>query len=545
MNSMNHKKHTGRPPGLFRLGFFILLNALLFFSAWLLHQFGGQIYPLYLALGLGAVFFINEFIFSAGVRGRYFYLAAAGIYGFLFFILWSQISDHHDAFTGKILLAAALLAWTGLLLVFYRRWPFPLFRIALVVTLLLLALDLYWLLLHSSLPVSPLIRGQGMPLQPHVISWSDDGQSLFINQKDESTVEGRLHQLNLDPISWWQIGFEGIVTQARMSPDGGALATVHEDSQRKNVLTLLSPETSVRQEVFSSTRSLYFPFRHTQNPWSADGRWLLFSDTAYGQSTLWAYDRSWNTTRKIAEGQGRVHQAFWFNNEHVALPGGQPTTASGRPLIQKVDILSASTGQVLESIPLEEDYSSLYAVTEHNLVMLKKSNDPRTYMTDLKLTDIRPLPVEDLSYLQVATSGDGRWLALPENFQEETATAGSNRKYGCRLRIYDRDSGQSQVIFNSLLGRISSAAWSPSGNWIAFSLRANGWLANGAKLVMVSPDGRRKYTPAPQSPNSVVDFYAALGRNHLLWRPGRDHLLFWTEEPEHPGQGFYRLVLCP
>ena len=101
-------------------------------------------------------------------------------------------------------------------------------------------------------------------------------------------------------------------------------------------------------------------------------------------------------------------------------------------------------------------------------------------------------------------------------------------------------------MYRSLIGSMSSVAWSPSGRWIAFSLRTDGWLSYGAAIIVVSTETGQSFKVAWQHPTRIVDHYRGQGRKHLFWRPGHDQLLYWdTFRKDGKDTAVYRLILCP
>lgn len=537
-------------PSLIRLAAFILLCLFFIACALLMKDCSGVIFPFQATLIFGLFLFLIQYRSSAGTRGSLFYLFAAVLFLYIFweFSRNLRLSGYQDRHAGWMLLAASLVAWAGFWLTLYRRWRLPLFRLIFAVAILLWGLDFYVIAVHHPIRHYPVVK---TPVyQPLVFAWSMEGRGFFINENDEINTQGILHLFDLESQLQQELKFPGIVSQVRVSPDGHTMAVVYEDKAKQHHLELMDPLGHLRQEIFTSPRGIYFPFRHTQSPWSPSGQWALFSDTAYGQSDLWLYDRGSNQTQHLASGEG-VDRAFWLDHRHIAVPRGTERSHESLPVIHHLDVISASDGEKVEERLLDRPYDSLYADADSGVLALRQ-NAGHAYLAELDFEQGTVFPAKHFSYLDLAFSPDGRRLAYAENPRWKKSWWGNaqdtdaTRRFGSRLMVYDRESGEAHILYRSLLGSIGSIAWSSSGRWIAFSLRTDSWLTNGASVVVVSTETGKSYKVASQHPQAVVDFYRNIGRKHLFWRPGREELLFWNVvEDGHDKTTTYSLVHCP
>jgi len=503
------------------------------------------------ALVYGVFLFLVQYWSSAGSRGRWFYLAASLFYAVVLAALSQKLFEYDDQYTGQLLLAASLVGWAAFWLTLYRRWAFPLFRFVLAFVVILWAVDIYVAVLRRPLPRIEIARS--MIYQPRILSWAGDGQSFFLNEDDEMAARGKLHRFNLKTAAVETLEFPGILSQARMSPDGYNLAVVYEDKDRRHHLTLMEPRGHFRHEIFSGKRGIYFPFRHTQSPWSPSGQRMLFIDIAFGKADLRLYDRRYDRIHHVANGKS-VSRAFWMDEERVAIPRGERLSPTRNPQMDRLEIRSASDASLLEIRQLDRSYDTLYAYGEPGVVLLKQG-EKNKFWADLDFAGAQPVPQAAYSYLQAAFSPDGRQLAYPGNNNHKVSwplhppsyggESGSGTS-GCRLIVYDLHSRRERVLYHSPIGSIDSIAWSPSGRWIAFSLRTRSWLSYGAVVIVVSTETGKSYKAAWQNPTRVVDHYRRQGRKHLFWRPGRDELLYW-DLPGTPGQepATYFLIACP
>jgi dipeptidyl aminopeptidase/acylaminoacyl peptidase len=488
---------------------FALLCLLFIACAWLLSRFSGVGAPLNVTLGYGAMLFLAQFIAVRGTRGGRFFLASA-----LFFLLAAWLIHRERAAGGDgrngalIFLAASLLAWAAFWLVGYRRWPFPLFRVVLAVAVLLGGLDLYWAFVHRPLP-SHLIAEDYGPL-PRVIEWHPGGDFFVINRDEEFESRGALQRYDLKTASMETLAFPGVVTQAAFSPDGHALAVIYEDGRKWHRLTLMDPEGRTRQEILALPRTIYFPFRGAQSPWSPNGLMALFTDAFQNEVTLRSYDRRTDRVQMLAEGKGS-ERAYWHGPERVAVPRGSAPEAPGPYTLDRLNILSATDGLLEATQAIEPDCNTLFAYSGSDSVLLKQGID-RVLWTNRKLRSATPITVESISYLQVDFSPDGNRMVYAEN--SESAWRGGS------LKMVDRSTGESRVLFHALLGHVSSPAWSPGGKWIAFSLMSPWeWLAKDATVLVISLESGRCYRVGVQS-RDTGEFYRVLGRRGLAWRPG-------------------------
>ena len=540
---------SGRRPSLFRIAAFALLCGLFLWSAILLHRYSGIIGPLYGAFILGVPLFFVQFQSNRGSRDAWFFLFAALYYVLLFYRLCSRQLEFDDAHTGMLLLLASAVALTAFWLTVYRRWKLPLFRTVLAVTLALWILDVHTLVLRRPLPRMERLRTE--IVRPRFASWTPEGTAFYIHQDDEINGRGRLHRVDIQKAEGSPIDLPGIVSRAAVAPDGQTLAVIHEDKSRRYHLSLMDPLGVYRQEVFSSTRGVYFPFRNTGNPWSSTGRWALFIDTALGQVDAWVYDRQKARVQNITSGEGAA-RAFWIGPDRVAIPRGSIPETVRPTRMEWLEIRSATDGALLEKRPFERPYDTLYAYPEADAVLLKEGR--RASISPLDCRSIESVPISPLAYLQVAFSQDGRTLVYAENEEKP----GSLRiPFGggwglpvnrgrCRLKVFDRETREERILFQSPIGFIQSISCSPSGQWIAFSLQCSNMLAAyGASVLIVSPETGKLYKVATQDPD-LPAFYRGMGRKFLSWQPGREHLLFWDFVRDSDRQvAAYWLVFCP
>lgn len=548
---MSSGRAPSQPPSRARVAAFGLLCVLWVGCGWLLHRYSGVIFPFHAALVYGVFLFLIQCRSSVGSRGRSFYLAAAIFYALVLGALSRKLFAYDDHHTALLMLAASLVGWAAFWLTLYRRWPFPLFRLALCFAVVLWGGDFYLAVLHPPMRQIDVTRS---PVEkPRVVAWSQDGRAFYLNEDDEMTGQGRLHRFDLESRTHEALEFPGIVSHAEMSPDGSNLAVVYEDKYRKHHLTLMEPRGYPRREIFSSTSGIYFPFRHTQSPWSPSGRQILFANLALGQGDLRLYDRRFDQLRHLGRGPS-VNRAFWIDEERIAVPGGPPLSPYRSPQMDWLEIRSASDAQVLETRSLGGSYDTLYAYRGPGVVLLKQGVQDK-FRAELDFAGAQAIPGANFSYLQADFSPDGRWLAYPENANPRAAwlslsslaSNGPNSiRTGCRLRLYDQRERKERVLYRSLIGSMDSVAWSPSGQWIAFSLRTDGWLSYGAAIILVSTETGHSYKVAWQHPTRIVDHYRGQGRKHLFWRPGHDQLLYWdTFTKNGVATAVYRLILCP
>ncbi len=524
-------------PSLFLLAGFALLCLLFIGCAWLLSRFSGICVPLYITLGYGAILLLAQFIAVRESRGGGFFLVSA-----LFFLLAAWLIHRERVAGGDgrngdlVFLAASLLAWAAFWLVVYRRWPFPLFRVVLAVAVLLWGLDLYWAFVHRPLPRHLIAEDPG-PL-PRVIEWHPGGDSFVINRDDEFESRGTLQRYDLKTASMETLAFPGVVTQAAFSPDGHVLAVIYEDGRKWHRLALMDPEGRTRQEILALPRTIYFPFRGTQSPWSPDGLMALFTDAFQNEIALRSYDRRTDRMQILAEGKG-AERAYWYGLDQVAVPRGSVETEGAPYTIDRLNILSATDGLLEATQALDPNCNTLFAYSGGDSVLLKQGVD-RILWTNRELLGAVPIAVEGISYLQVDFSPDGNQMVYAEN--SESAWRGGS------LKMVDRSTGEARVLFHAPLGHVSSPAWSPGGKWIAFSLMSPwGWLAKDATVLVISLESGRCYRAGVQN-RDTAEFYRMLGRRCLAWRPGREHLLYWTLEgpgEDGPPVCLYRMVPCP
>jgi len=540
-----------RRPSLARLGAFALLCVLWVGCAWLLHRYSGIIFPFHAALVYGVFLFLLQCRSSAGTRGRWFYLAAAVFYAVVLGALSRRLFAYDDQYTGQLMLAASLVGWAAFWFTLHRRWPFPLFRLVLGFVVVLWAVDFYVAVLRP--PMRSLEVVQSPVDQPRVLTWTPDGGAFYLNEDDEMTVRGQLHRFDLERRSHESLDFPGIVSQAELSPEGSNLAVVYEDKHRGHHLALMDPRGQLRHEIFSGPRGIYFPFRHTQSPWSPSGRHIVFAELGLGEAELRLYDRRFDELRHLGSGKS-VNRAFWIDEERVAIPRGARLSSLRNPQMDWLEIRSASDARLLEIRPLDRSYDTLYAYGAPGVILFKQGPGEK-FRSELDFQSAQAIPKADFSYLQAAFSPDGRWMAYPENadpriswpLHPPNASGGTGVGLrGCRLRLYDHLTGQERVLYRSPIGSLDSIAWSPSGRWIAFSLRTDHWLSYGAAVILVSAETGKSYKVAWQHPTRIVDHYRGQGRKHLFWRPGHDHLLYWdvfTNDGKRTA--VYRLILCP
>lgn len=528
---------TLRRFSLLRLAALALLCLLFIGCAWLLSRFSGVLIPLDITLGYGAILLLAQFFTVRGTRGGGFFLAAA------FFFVLAAALIHWDRAVGSdgrnadlAFLAASLLACAAFWLAVYRRWPFPLFRLVLAVSALLWGLDFYGAFIYRPFP-SHLIAEDSGPL-PRVIEWHPGGDFFVINRDDEFNSRGALQRYDLSTASMETLAFPGVVTQAAFSPDGHALAVIHEDSRKWHRLALMDPRGRTRQEILALPRSIYFPFRGAQSPWSPDGLMALFTDAFQSEIALRSYDRRTDRMQILAEGKG-AERAYWYGPDQVALPRGSVETEGAPYTIDRLNILSATDGLLAATRALEPDCNTLFAYSGGDSVLLKQGTG-WVLWSDRELRGAVPIEAPRLSYLQVDFSPDGGWMVYAEN--SESAWRGGS------LKMVDRSTGQSRVLFHAPLGHLNSPVWSPGGKWIAFSLMSPlEWLAKDATVLVISLESGRCYKVGVQS-RDTGRFYRMLGRRCFLWRPGRKDLLYWTQgRPGEDGQPLclYRMVPCP
>ncbi len=523
-------------PSLLLLAGFVLLCLLFIGCAWLLSRFSAVCVPLYVTLGYGAMLFLAQFIAVRGTPGGRFFLASA-----LFFVLAAWLIHRERAAGGDgrngalIFLAASMLAWAALWLVIYQRWPFPLFRVVLAVAVFRWGLDLYWAFAHRPLP-SHLIAEDSGPL-PRLLEWHPGGDFFVVNRDDEFQSRGTLQRYDLKAARMETLSFPGVVTQAAFSPDGHALAVIYEDGRKWHRLALMDPEGRTRQEILALPRTIYFPFRGAQSPWSPDGLMALFTDAFQNEIALRSYDRRTDQVRILAEGKGS-ERAYWYGPERVAVPRGPVETEGAPYTIDRLNILSATDGLLEATQALDPYCNTLFAYSGSNSVLLKQGIG-RVLWTNRELQSAVSISVEGISYLQVDFSPEGNRMVYAEN-SESIWRGGS-------LIMVDRSTGESRVLFHAPLGHVSSPVWSPGGKWIAFSLMSPwGWLAKDATVLALSLEGGRLYRVGVQN-RDTGEFYRMLGRRCLSWRPGREHLLYWTlESPGEDAQPvcLYRMVPC-
>jgi len=538
-----------KPPSFFRIVLFGTLGLLLVECSLLLNWYSGIILLFNLTLIYGIFLFLIQFWSSKGSRGRSFYLASSVIYGLVLWRISWKLYAFDDYSTGTLLLSASLIGWTAIGLTLYRRWPFPQFRLILILVLLLWAGGFYFNVLHSPMRVTNL--ASNTLFRPRFVSWLPNGNAFYINEDDEWNKQGKLHRFNIDPTDKKYQEFSGIVSQAQVSPDSKTLAVIIEDKHRHYHLMIKDLGDETLQKVYSTRHGIYFPFRNTQSPWSPNSGRALLSVMGKGTADLWVYDRSNQKVQHIANGLS-TNRVFWIDDERIGIPREHAQSSRGPPQFDRLDVYSTKNSRLVETRPLGDLYDSLYAYN-HSRKMILKKGDWGKFLADLDFEHAEPLPTKNLKYLEVAFSPRGRRLAFAKNkSQEKAAFIQSPVKFnfkgltslgGCELKIYDSEDQQTKTVFKSRTGSIASITWSPNGAWVAFSLRTSSWLSYGASVNIVSPDTGIQYKIAAQHPTLIVDFYRRLGRKHLYWQPGSEQLLFWNTIGNE-GDCTYSLVQC-
>ena len=348
---------------------------------------------------------------------------------------------------------------------------------------------------------------------PEAVEWAPSGESFFAVGVDYDAKASAVFRLTTDGERLEVYRTGRLIHTFSLSPTGDHFATIN-DLARSRKVRVWETASGNSETIFESSRDTYFPLHNGVSPWDAQGRWLAFYTSFYQERTLYLGDVKEGTSTELTTGW-RVDRAFWSGGGKLIVPLAKPihhVSEKGGDVILGYDEFDpvSATRTVHHSSP--SGFQIIFPFSSRRVAFLK---NPGFSLLELDSWRSRPIDLPPVRFFQIAWSPDSGRFAFPVNDEG-----------GGEIRLFDVGENRSESVLERVGWRVDDLAWSPSGRYLAFSIRHHASFAQNKVCVLDFESGE------------VIE----IGKRHLhlkrvleqrlkpsiLWNPTRDELIWWN-----------------